>query len=492
MVRCLLLALCGVPASTSAAQQLSGTLLREDTGLPSQGTIVMAERVGSGEVVARVVTGARGTWAMRVTTERLVVRALRIGFAPHVLDTVQLSAGERRELNETLPGIAVELPTVRATADARCRVRPDSSTLVARVFLEARTALMASLLATPDGPVRARVRIGFETWSHDESERLDARYREYVTDSLRPFRTTSVDSLYERGFIERRRESVGTRAVEVGVAYRAPGVEFFVDDRFLMDYCLQLAASPSDRPDLIGVEFRPAQTARVTQLQGTLWIDRRTSELQRLEFGYSRLEGREALVQPGGWLEFTRLSSGLLFVSRWALRVPDVGEFLERSRTGGTLLVMPRYVPVLRVSGDVLDLAVDARATYTLGVTDMVEEGALVPRTVPLDSLRAECAPAEGERIVFGTVRRATGAGLAGAEVRIFWRAAEGGVDDWRWSEGRSTDDGRLLVCGLPPDRLLIAEVRAAGYEPASLALRIGSPRPVARLEVVLAAVPER
>src|SRR5690606_6503398 len=76
-----------------SAQEVFGTLRRADGVVPSQGTILVAERLSDGRAVSRAVTGAQGTYRLWVTTERLVIRALRIGFAPHVLDTLQLAAG---------------------------------------------------------------------------------------------------------------------------------------------------------------------------------------------------------------------------------------------------------------------------------------------------------------------------------------------------------------------------------------------------------------
>ena len=67
------------------------------------------------------------------------------------------------------------------------------------------------------------------------------------------------------------------------------------------------------------------------------------------------------------------------FVQRWALRVPSFGEFVATSARG-TARVVLRGVPVLRVQGEVLDVAVNALAVFTAGATDVAQAGALVPR----------------------------------------------------------------------------------------------------------------
>lgn len=484
-----------VATSTASGQEVFGTLRRADVDAPARGAIVVAERLGDGQVIARTVTGAAGTWRLRLTTDRLVLRALRIGFEPYVLDTVQLAAGERRELNAILPGTSVVLPTVRTATDDRCRVRPDSASLVARLFDEARTALAASQLISLDGPLLTRVRVTNETWGHDEKVLLEASHSEYLSDSLRPYGSASVDSLLEFGFVTRHLQRFAgvQNAMETAVDYRVPSVDLLVDERFLADYCLHLADAHDDHPEWIGVGFRPAKfNRRLTLIEGTLWLDRRTAELRRMEFGYAGLRGSEARIAPGGWLEFTRLTTGLWFVNRWALRMPALGTWMQTS--GGTnVQVTLRYVPVIRVSGEVLDLSVDSRAMFTVGATDFLSNaGALVPLPTSIDSTLPACDDASDHALAFGTVISASGVVLPAAELRFVWRDEGATGNGWLQSESRTHPSGQYRVCGLPTDQLVMVEVRAAGHEPAAIALRVGAPRREARLDLVLVpAAPE-
>ncbi len=478
------LSLLALLARSTAAQEVFGTLRRADTGLPAQGTLVVAERVSDGQNIARAVTGARGSFRLQVNSDRLVIRVLAIGYAPQVLDTVQLARGQQRELNAILTGTSVVLPGLRMASESRCRVKPDSASLVAKIFHEARTALAASQLIAPDGPVRTRVRVSEEIWATNENKMLESEYREYFSNSLRPFRTASVDSLLEHGFVTRRREPFGTHGVEVEVDYRVPSADVVVEDRFLESYCLYLAQTPADRPGLIGVGFRPSGNRRITQIEGTIWIDARTAELRRMEFGYAGLDANRARINPGGWLEFSRLETGLWFVSRWELRVPALGQWIQRSGRS-TVSVMTRDVPAVRVSGEVLDLAVNSRTVYTVGAIDVVEEGALVPRPITIDSTQPGCPASQA--LAFGTVRSAAGHVLPSAKLGFFWRADGAAAEDWVRTEARMTSTGQYRVCGLPQDRLIVVNVSAEGHEPAAITLRVGAPRSAALLELVLA-----
>lgn len=475
-------------ASVASAQEAHGTLRRADLEAPSKGTLVVATRLSDGHLIARTVTGERGTWRLRLTTDSIVIRALRIGYAQHVLGTVRLAAGERIELSTVLPARTVTLPERRTSADSRCRVRPDSASLVAQLFHEARTALAASQLVSLDGPVRSRVRVANEVWRHDEKERLEASYGEHVSNSLRPYGSASVDSLLEHGFVTRLVERFAgfKHAQETAVDYRVPSVDLLVDDRFLANYCLHLAKARDDRPNWIGVGFRPARAnRRLTLIEGTLWLDRRTSELQRLEFGYAGLEGNELAIAPGGWLEFTRLETGLWLVSRYGLRMPAIGSWIEQ-RGPTTRSVTVRYVPVVKVTGEVLELAVGARSTFTSAATDVLKDTTLVPLPIPIDSIAATCANNRGQAAVVGQVLGAGRAGLAATALRFVWRAPGESDTGWLQSEAVTDTIGRYRVCGIPQDRVVTVEVRAVGHDPAAIALRIGSPRKAGYLDLVL------
>ncbi|MCC7002907.1 MAG: carboxypeptidase regulatory-like domain-containing protein [Gemmatimonadaceae bacterium] len=348
--------------SALAGQDVFGVLRLDTASAPATGTMVEATHLRDGRFVARTMVGATGTWRLRLSTDRVVLRALRIGFAPHVLDTLEVAVGETRELNAVLSGTPVVLPALRTAADSRCRVRPDSASLVATVFHQARTAVAASMLVPADGPLLARVRLTEATWTADESRVVESQQRDYATDSLRPFGSASVDSLLEFGFVTRRQERVpgSNRGVDVAVEYRVPSLALFVDERFLERYRLFFTEPPREHPEWIGVGFRPARRERTTQIEGTLWIDRASAELRRLEFGYAGVDDSHAQVDPGGWLEFTRLQTGHWFVPRWALRLPALGQWVERSARA-TELVTLRNVPVVRIDGVVVEVTLGSR-----------------------------------------------------------------------------------------------------------------------------------
>jgi hypothetical protein len=96
------------------------------------------------------------------------------------------------------------------------------------------------------------------------------------------------------------------------------------------------------------------------------------------------------------------------------------------------------------------------------------------------------CERTPGQTFVFGTVISATGSVLPAAELRFFWRDQGEANDVVLQSRSTTQPTGQYRVCGLPQDRLVTVEVRAAGHEPAGIAVRVGALRPAARLDLVL------
>jgi len=70
------------------------------------------------------------------------------------------------------------------------------------------------------------------------------------------------------------------------------------------------------------VSFEPATRGRLADIRGTLWLDRASAELRRIDYGYTQLpswaHGRDAF----GSLGFVTLRDGGWVVQRWSMRVP--------------------------------------------------------------------------------------------------------------------------------------------------------------------------
>jgi hypothetical protein len=469
------------------AQEIQGTLRRSD-GAPAPGVVVLAEDVRDGRVVGRTVTGEAGTYRVAVTTDSLRIRALRIGQQPQVLGFVRLQSGARFELSQTLDDVPVMLTRLAARVDSRCEVRPDGAALVAQLFAQARTALLASQLVSSDGRPRTRYRLLREEWTPNEQKLTSSFAADFVSDSLRPFQSVPADSLASAGYVARQRDG--------STAYRAPDADLLVDDRFLSLYCLHLVEGSEDRAEWIGVGFKPARLRRgIVEVEGTLWLDRATNELRRVEYGYVGLDPAAGRTKPGGWVEYSRLSSGVWFVSRWEIRMPRVAQHVVASARD--LVAHQSVLGVHRIGGEVLEVSLNGRTRYTAGATDVVTEtGAIMQGPAELHVDASSCTDVlDASTLVYGTVRGAGGRALAGAAVRVVWndpRAASPSVPETaRAGAGTVTvltdSSGVYRACGVPRDRVVDVQFSAASHQSAAVTLRAGITRQVANVDFMLA-----
>jgi hypothetical protein len=67
--------------------------------------------------------------------------------------------------------------------------------------------------------------------------------------------------------------------------YFAPDLETLLSPVFLEDHCFRLTTGKD--ANLVGIAFEPTPNRkRLPEIRGTMWLDRATSGLQRLEFRY--------------------------------------------------------------------------------------------------------------------------------------------------------------------------------------------------------------
>jgi hypothetical protein len=222
-----------------------------------------------------------------------------------------------------LSGLPVALSRVLVVGESPCRSLGDSTSATYLVWEQVRAALSAAQLTASMRGI-ASTKLMYE------------RLRDPVTDSVReqeisiratsmtePWQSMTADSLRKVGYVVTERDG--------WMIYHAPDIDVLLSDLFLEDHCFRLA--PSSDPERIGIAFEPIQARRRTpEIRGTLWVDRRSSELRRMEFRYANI-ARERAQYAGGTSEFVRMANGAWVISQWEIRMP----LLERRRTGPRL-----------------------------------------------------------------------------------------------------------------------------------------------------------
>ena len=332
-----------IPAESSA-QSVRGTVVERGSGAPIAGAVVLLLD-SAGSSVTRTITGGEG--AYRLTAPRsgtYALRVLRIGFQPSIPERVVLQPGADVVQPPLVAGANVSLDTVRVAARRECQTRPAAASATFAVWEQIRTALVMAQLT-----VDRRLVTSFVAYERA----LDNRGAQVIRQatSLRagvagvPWRSIPVDSLTKVGYAVTEPSGATT--------YFAPDLTVLVSETFMAEHCLRLVAEDQR----IGIAFEPTRSRRnVPEIEGTIWIDRGTKELQSLDFKYVNVTRHEETL-GGGHVEFVRLRDGGWLISRWNIRAPVLE---TRYGTGGALRagnqVAGRIVREVQEEGGLLSL----------------------------------------------------------------------------------------------------------------------------------------
>ncbi len=297
-----------------AAQEIAGTARLAD-GTPARGVLVIAQRDADASPLARTLSGPDGGFRLRLPTAATVrLRALRVGFRPTDLGLVTVGPGQVVPRDITLGADAVVLQAVTTRAEERCEPMGSAAASVVDLFEEARKALLSTQSDPPAGRPRARILLETRVVGLDGRPRGPA-LREMVEGlGSRPFRAVPASQLAVLGYAV-------TDAT--GTTFYAPDANVLLSEQFAAGHCFRLVPPPRDDTSRVGLGFEPSGRKRgVVGIRGTLWLERRSYALQRVEYAYVGLSTELERARLGGFVEFTRLDDGLWFEDRWEIRMP--------------------------------------------------------------------------------------------------------------------------------------------------------------------------
>ena len=346
-----MLAFASLSAASVHAQAIRGSVV--DRGdVPVPGVVIQLLDSGS-RVGARAISNVRGEFQLVAKAEGSYrVATLRIGFRPMTSDVIVLRAGDIVTHRLILTDVQLSLDTIRIVAHSACQSTSDSTVAVFAVWEQVRAALTATQVTagTGSGPSSlAATVVGYErlydpSLTHIRTQTSVVRTG-YVT---QPWASPSPETLHNTGYV--------ITGADDSVTYRAPGIDALLAPTFLGDHCFKLVSSRDEHQ--IGLEFEPSLDRRqVAEIRGTLWLDRTSSELRRLEFAYVNI-ARNQPARAGGDMDFVRFRDGGWAISRWNIRMPVLGHY------GGLVSRSEVRVTDLKVSGG--ELAVARRGNDTL------------------------------------------------------------------------------------------------------------------------------
>jgi hypothetical protein len=370
----------------AVAQEVRGRALAPGSAASVAGVIVtLVDEAGLS--VARTLTSDSGAFRLRAPRpDRYWLRALRIGFRPTVSPPFALAIGQTLERDVELDTRAVTLAAVQVAAERTCRVRPDSSSAAFAAWEEARKALDASLLTRGRRYTMEVVR--FERFL---SPRTEAALSEHEVEgrgaSTRPFVAVPLAQLDSMGYVQREPE---------WTTYRGPDEEVLLSEQFAATHCLHLAEAAAG--DEVSLAFEPVRERTLSDIRGTLALDRTTGALRRLEFTFVNVGREVERERAGGRVYFRQLPSGGWIIDRWVMRYP----LLQRG-------MVQRAGSMGEVRQGLL------RREETLELQAMHETGGEVTEVARGDTVLWQV---ERPRLT-GVVGEESGALIAGATVRI-------------------------------------------------------------------------
>jgi len=443
--RLLLITSLSCVAGVLGAQGVRGVVLTGDS-VPVRGAVVsLLDSLGNGIVSGlsnefgrfELRAPRRGSWRLRTEA---------VGFARVTSFVFELANAEVLERRVQLRDATAILRGVEVRGRTQCDIRPAEGTQVALLWDEARKSLSAAALSTVGSPAVAmdQDEIEYEV----NLQRVRAASRTTITSRAeRGARSDASRALRQLGYVRR---------IDTTVVYFAPDASALLSDDFAATHCFGVVPEDPTSIRRVGISFSPiALTPGKIDIVGTLWLDRETYALDRVEFRYEPLLSAEFADSTfGGRVRFARLATGHLVISQWVLRVPIFGDAnddrLARSGQTSQMLISPerrREVVGIRVSRGTVR-AFDAPPGPLPVVT------APPRRFVGPPSCNGAAPVGGNSGALVGEVLDARERRQGGARVRASWHQPmmTGGrlVFREQWVEAGADPAGRYALCALP------------------------------------------
>lgn len=299
-------------AGALAAQTVRGSLVDPSSGEPVTGARAVL-RDAAGREVAAALTGADGTFAVRAPAAgSYLLRLERIGYAATQTEAITLAEGETVQRRVTANPQRIALEGITVQFRSRCTPRPGSGPETATVWEEARKVLGSARESGESGEYRYQVRRFWRTLDPGGATILNDTVVTGEAERGTPFVAVPLETLSRNGYVE---------STVAGFTFHAPDARVLLSDEFQERHCFAL--QPGENGE-IGLSFEPVSGAR-PDVRGTLWLDRASAELRRMEYRYTQVPGlRREGEAAGGRMEFARLPDGRWIVGRWTIRMPIV------------------------------------------------------------------------------------------------------------------------------------------------------------------------
>jgi hypothetical protein len=391
-----------LPLSRGASQIVRGTVTERGSGAAIPGVLVSLVDEG-GRAVTTVFTDEKGSYDISAPSAgRYAIEAKRIGVRQKRGATFALAAGETHRENVVLDPVVSLLSGMKVEGRSKCVARPGDDARTAMLWENARAALTATVL-TSRRPISGMITRFARERDPDDGRILNSDHENAHGNISRPFVSIPVDRLSREGYVVPRDDG--------STDYYAPDADALLSDEFLRDHCFRVVPGGSERVRMVGLGFEPVKGRKVADIEGVLWMDAATAELESIEFTYRSIPKLRIDRKFGGLVRFNRLPSGHWIVSAWVIRMPIMAEDRrERSTLPGGLVLDASSHLVLK-------------AVREQGGTVLIDHGAPPPR-----------------RAITGVVIGGTGVPVEGARVSVAGTSIS----------AKTGSDGHFEISGIP------------------------------------------
>lgn len=321
-------AFAAVRPAIASAQFVRG-VVNDRAGAPVAG-VVTTLLDSTATAVANSLSNDRGEFSMRAPrTGTYTMRSLRIGYSATVSPPFVVASDAVANTRIILNDVRLQLQAIRVAAKAVCQSRPDAAAQTFALWEQARAAITATDINASSRSMFATT-VVFERSLERSSQRITRQTmatRAAVVSQ--PWTAFPVETLLKVGYVTTEKDTI---------VYAAPGLDMLSSDAFLEGHCLRLAEA-SDTTQ-IGIAFEPVRERRgYSDIRGTLWLDRSSAELRKIEFGYTNLPSEQARM-AGGEIHLARLKNGAWAIARWSIRMPAFGRQASRPGAPATNLML--------------------------------------------------------------------------------------------------------------------------------------------------------
>lgn len=347
-------ALALIPAALDA-QGVRGSVA-DAGGVPIPGVVVQLIGADSG-IAARALTDAEGRFlvvAQRAGTYR--VRTLRIGFRPVTSEPIALGAGQEVPRQVAMAAVSLGLDTVRVGGRNACGQAANAGTMTLALYEQARAAITATSISGIQRGVTARRVVYTQLFDAAGFRTVSASSDVFTQPLAQPWPSEPPENLHRYGYIVVDPDST---------AYRAPGLDMLASSYFFEDHCFRLTKGREDSE--LGIEFTPtAERKKLADIRGTMWMDRATAQLKRIEFRYSNPENPDLESGARGEIDFVRLATGAWGVAKWSIRMPVLAIGVNATRGFGVAAGAESRVRIVNIRQSGGELALVTAGADTL------------------------------------------------------------------------------------------------------------------------------